>query len=141
MELIFCSLAGEIRAALAGNGPVPLCPPQRGFEFCGYLLQWACCEPVKQLHYEPPVSALLRTVLDGPHMRVWPSGVNVAPLCALETGCIPRAYGPTQGQTTKNTHRLLKQMQVHTTDALAETQPRLQQDLSLLTGHITPQQR
>lgn len=63
MELIFCSLAGEIRAALAGNGPVPLCRPQKGFEFCGYLLQRACCEPVKQLHYEPPVSALLRTVL------------------------------------------------------------------------------
>lgn len=63
MELIFCSLAGEIRAALAGNGPVPLYPPQRGFEFCGYLLQRACCEPVKQLHYEPPVSAPLWTVL------------------------------------------------------------------------------
>lgn len=62
MEPIFCLLADEIRAVLAGNGPVPLCPPQRGFEFCGYLLQWACCEPIKQLHYEPAVSALLRTI-------------------------------------------------------------------------------
>ncbi len=62
MEPIFCLLADEIRAVLAGNGPVSLCPPQRGFEFCGYLLQWACCELVKQLHYEPTVSALLRTI-------------------------------------------------------------------------------
>lgn len=62
MAPIFCPLADEIRAALAGNGPVPLCLPQRGFEFRGYLLQWACCESVKQLHYEPAVSALLRTI-------------------------------------------------------------------------------
>ncbi len=35
------------------------------------------------------------------HVRVWPSGVSVAPLCALETGCIPRAYGLMQVQKSQ----------------------------------------